>query len=84
MIVVWVIELFLNQLGQLRDSGKGKTTEYGILQRQFDDFMLHKPVQVRYGLHYNKIQILKLKRLVDFFNCYYFLIIKLICKRILA
>nr|CAD7458172.1 unnamed protein product [Timema tahoe] len=45
MIVVWVIELFLNQLGVLRDKGEVNTSQYSILQKQLDSFLTHKEVK---------------------------------------
>jgi hypothetical protein len=39
MIVIWVIELFLNQLGTLRDEGKENTAEYVSLQKELDSFL---------------------------------------------
>jgi hypothetical protein len=47
MIVVWVIELFLNQLGTLRDEGKEKTAEYVSLQKELDSFLARPQVMVR-------------------------------------
>jgi hypothetical protein len=46
MIVVWVIELFLNQLGTLRDQGKENTAEYISLQKKLDSFLAHPQVMV--------------------------------------
>jgi vacuolar protein sorting-associated protein 18 len=46
MIVVWVIELFLNQLGELRDCGKANSSEYKEMQRHFEGFMNQRLVQV--------------------------------------
>lgn len=46
MIVIWVIELFLNQLGMLRDEGKENTTEYISLQRELDAFLARPQVVV--------------------------------------
>nr|CAD7430568.1 unnamed protein product [Timema monikensis] len=45
MIVVWVIELFLNQLGVLRDKGEVNSSQYSILQKQLDSFLTHKEVK---------------------------------------
>lgn len=39
MIVMWVLELFLNQLGSLRDEGEEKTTLYTNLQKELDNFL---------------------------------------------
>lgn len=44
MIVIWVLELFLNQLGELRDQKKEKSVEYINLQKEFDAFLREKPV----------------------------------------
>lgn len=44
MIVIWVIELFLNQLGSLRDEGKENTTEYITLQKELDSFLARPQV----------------------------------------
>ncbi|XP_065343009.1 vacuolar protein sorting-associated protein 18 homolog [Cloeon dipterum] len=45
MLCIWVIELFMNQLGELRDSGKSDSAEYALLQNHFDSFMSHRLVQ---------------------------------------
>jgi hypothetical protein len=47
MIVIWVIELFLNQLGTLRDEAKEKTSEYASLQKELDSFLTRPEVMVR-------------------------------------
>jgi hypothetical protein len=46
MIVIWVIELFLNQLGTLRDEGKENTGEYVSLQKELDSFLARPQVMV--------------------------------------
>jgi hypothetical protein len=46
MIVIWVIELFLNQLGTLRDEGKENTVEYVSLQKELDSFLARPQVMV--------------------------------------
>ena len=46
MIVIWVIELFLNQLGTLRDGGKENSSEYVSLQKELDSFLAHPQVMV--------------------------------------
>lgn len=46
MIVIWVLELFLNQLGELRDQKKEKSPEYINLQKDFDEFLSEKLVMV--------------------------------------
>jgi len=49
MVVVWVIELFLNQLGELRDSGRADSQDYKELQKHFESFMNQRLVQVRFN-----------------------------------
>ncbi|KDR19383.1 Vacuolar protein sorting-associated protein 18-like protein, partial [Zootermopsis nevadensis] len=44
MIVIWVIELFLNQLGTLRDEGMKNTNEYISLQKELDAFLARPQV----------------------------------------
>ncbi|XP_046406330.1 vacuolar protein sorting-associated protein 18 homolog [Ischnura elegans] len=44
MIVVWVTELFLKQLGTLKNEDKTDTPEYMILKREFDAFLTKKEV----------------------------------------
>uniref|UniRef100_A0A1B6D9S6 Vacuolar protein sorting-associated protein 18 homolog n=1 Tax=Clastoptera arizonana TaxID=38151 RepID=A0A1B6D9S6_9HEMI len=39
MIVLWVVELFQNQLGVLRNEGKEHSIEYINLQKEMDDFL---------------------------------------------
>ena len=46
MIVIWVIELFLNQLGSLRDEGKENSPEYSNLQKDLDSFLTRREVMV--------------------------------------
>ena len=46
MIVIWVIELFLNQLGTLRDEGKENIAEYVSLQKELDSFLARPQVTV--------------------------------------
>ena len=45
MLVTWVIELYLNQLGDLRDVGT-KGDAYEILQDEFRKFLLQNRVKV--------------------------------------
>ncbi|KAG8282979.1 Vacuolar protein sorting-associated protein 18 like protein [Homalodisca vitripennis] len=45
MIVMWVIELFMNQMGTLRNQGKEMTTEYLQLQQQLDEFLSIRQVE---------------------------------------
>jgi hypothetical protein len=49
MIVIWVIELFLNQLGTLRDKGKESSTEYVSLQKELDSFLARPQVTVSFA-----------------------------------
>ena len=49
MIVIWVIELFLNQLGTLRDEGKENAAEYVSLQKELDSFLARPQVMVSPG-----------------------------------
>ncbi|PSN40464.1 Vacuolar protein sorting-associated protein 18 [Blattella germanica] len=44
MIVVWVLELFLNQLGSLRDAGREDSNEYSTLQKELELFLTRKEV----------------------------------------
>ncbi|PNF16669.1 putative vacuolar protein sorting-associated protein 18 [Cryptotermes secundus] len=44
MIVIWVIELFLNQLGTLRDEGMENSAEYVSLQKELDSFLARPQV----------------------------------------
>lgn len=39
MVVVWLIELYLSQLGTLREKNKENTDEYDDVQKEFDEFM---------------------------------------------
>jgi len=47
MIVIWLLELFLNQLGELRDSDKQSTQEYSKLVSEMDEFFKRPSVMVR-------------------------------------
>lgn len=47
MIVIWILELFLNQLGELRDKKQETSLEYIQLQKEFDTFLKEKQVMVR-------------------------------------
>lgn len=49
MIVIWVIELFLNQLGTLRDEGMKNTNEYISLQKELDAFLARPQVMVSFA-----------------------------------
>lgn len=39
MMVIWLIELYLGQLGTLREKNRENTQEYDEIQREFDEFM---------------------------------------------
>lgn len=58
MIVIWVIELFLNQLDTLRNEGKEHSPEYQSLQQELDKF-LSLP-QVTECVHKNKDTVYEL------------------------
>lgn len=47
MIVVWVIELFMNQMGEIRsnDSSYNRNPQYIALQKQFDSFLAINKVE---------------------------------------
>jgi hypothetical protein len=49
MIVIWVIELFLNQLGTLRDEMKVDSAEYVSLQKELDLFLSRPRVTVSFA-----------------------------------
>jgi hypothetical protein len=49
MIVIWVIELFLNQLGTLRDKGNDDSAEYVSLQKELDLFLTRPRVTVSFA-----------------------------------
>lgn len=44
MIVIWMTELYLSQLGLLRRSGKEDTEQYHQIQSDFEVFLLHPKV----------------------------------------
>lgn len=46
MLVLWLIEIFLNDLGSLRDFGKENSAEYHNLEQEFLDFMKQPAVKV--------------------------------------
>jgi hypothetical protein len=45
-LVLWLIEIFLNELGSLRDFGKHDTAEYKNLDQEFLLFMSQPLVKV--------------------------------------
>ncbi|XP_053608142.1 vacuolar protein sorting-associated protein 18 homolog isoform X2 [Plodia interpunctella] len=44
MVVIWMTELYLSQLGLLRRTGKLNTDEYNRIQSDFDVFLVHPKV----------------------------------------
>lgn len=44
MVVIWLIELYLGQLGSLREKNKENTEEYLSIQRELDEFMTQPDV----------------------------------------
>lgn len=71
MIVIWVLELFLNQLGELRDQKLENSVEYVLMQKDFDLFLKDKLVmdcvkrnsEIMYSLiasHGDKANLIKL------------------------
>ena len=47
MLTTWLIELFLNELGSLADSGERRA--YERLQREFYDFLSQEHLKARKG-----------------------------------
>lgn len=45
-LVLWLIEIFLNELGSLRDFGKQSTADYNNLEEEFLHFMAQPLVKV--------------------------------------
>lgn len=39
MLVTWMIELFLNQLGELKEQGQDASAEFDNMQEEFRKFM---------------------------------------------
>lgn len=54
MIVVWVIELFMNQMGVLRSNNTSylHDPQYSELQKQFDGFLAIPKVEVLIEKYY--------------------------------
>ena len=46
MIVTWLIELYLNQLGELRDQGDKSKVDFDMLQEEFRKFLAQTRVKV--------------------------------------
>ena len=47
MIVTWLIEIYLNQLGQLKEEGQDMSSSYDALQEEFRKFLAQTRVKVR-------------------------------------
>ena len=47
MIVMWLLEIFLNELGILRTAGKQSTNEYRTLQQEFHNLLKETRVKVK-------------------------------------
>ena len=50
MLVTWLIEIYLNQLGELKEQGQDMSVKYDSLQEEFRKFLAHQRVQVGVGL----------------------------------
>lgn len=46
MITLWLIELFANELTELRNNKQEKSLEYKTLQESFKHFLLRPSIQV--------------------------------------
>lgn len=46
MLVTWMIELFLNRLGELKEQGQDDTSEYENTQEEFRKFLTQHKVKV--------------------------------------
>ena len=46
MVVTWLIELYLNSLGKLKEQGQHKMDEYDQLQEEFRKFLNKQSVKV--------------------------------------
>jgi hypothetical protein len=46
MIVTWLIEIWLNQLGELREQGQEMSENYDILQDEFRLFLARGRIKV--------------------------------------
>ena len=47
MLSMWLIEIFLNQLGELRERGQDGLEQYSTLQAQFRHFLASARLKVR-------------------------------------
>lgn len=45
MLVTWMIELYLNQLGELKEQGQDDTHEYENTQEEFRKFLMQQKVK---------------------------------------
>lgn len=46
MLVTWIVELFLNTLGRLKEQGQDETYEYESTQEKFRKFMASMRIKV--------------------------------------
>ena len=51
MIVTWLIEIYLNQLGVLKEQGEDMSEKYDRLQEEFRTFLAQSRVKVRRQLY---------------------------------
>ncbi len=51
MLVTWLIEIYLNQLGELKEQGQDMSLKYDSLQEEFRKFLAHQRVQVGVWTH---------------------------------
>ncbi len=49
MLVTWLIELYLNQLGELKEQGMDESDEYNNIQEEFRKFLSQARVKVPYS-----------------------------------
>lgn len=67
MIVIWVLELFLNHLGELRDQRQENSSEYIQLQKEFDNFLKEKIVKVYILFNSISKSLTKIFIILDFY-----------------
>ena len=47
MLVMWLVEIYLNQLGQLKEQGQDMSQHYENLQEELRKFLAQQRVRVR-------------------------------------
>ena len=52
MLVTWLIEIYLNQLGELKEQQLESSPRYQMLQKEFQTFLKQTRVKVRLVLRY--------------------------------